>query len=67
MHVAVRVVVEFLLHIGGVALEGCSKLLDDLLHLRAYAVALLAGLCDYPMRVFVLVFLHGGGVTLECG
>lgn len=59
MCVAVGVVVDFLLHIGGVALEGGSKLLDDLLHFGAYAVALLAGLGDNSMRVFFFVFLNG--------
>jgi hypothetical protein len=60
--IAVRFVVEFLLHVGTVALERSSKLLDDLLHLAADTLALLAGLSHHPLRVFLL--LRGKDHTL---
>lgn len=63
MRVAVRFHMCFFLDIGGVALEGRSKLLHHLFHLAPDAEAFLAGLRHHPLRV--LLFLRGVGGTFE--
>ena len=53
----------FFLHIGGVALEGRSKLLDRFLHFTTDTATLFTGLRHHPLRMLLL--LHNPKPTFE--